>query len=227
MALTLAPWQQIHEKIILNFLSYLNKQTDQFVLKGGTALRVCYGLDRFSEDIDLDSTKQRITEIVRRYCMQNGFTYRIAKDTQSVCRCFIHYGNVPKDLKIEVSYRRKVIAPENKTKIGHIEVYTLDAIARMKADAYLGRDRLRDLYDLAFIINKHMSHLSPTTLDSVAQSVQNKGLEQFDYLIATQEDPLIDKNKLANDFLNLYDKLDINLDDSPIPIPTKSSSLER
>lgn len=216
MSENLASWQIEHEKVIANFLSYLNKQTDQFVLKGGTALRQCYGLDRFSEDIDLDCTKQRITEILRRYCAEHGFSYRLAKDTQSVCRCFLHYGDVPKDLKIEVSYRRKFIAPETKTTIHGIEVYTLDALARMKADAYLGRDRLRDLYDLAFIVNHYGESLSPSTLDSVAQSVQNKGLEQFDYLIETQEDPLINKDQLANDFLNLYQRLNINLDDSPI-----------
>lgn len=223
----LAPWQLLHEKIIQSFLFYLNKQTNQFILKGGTALRLCYGLDRFSEDIDLDATKQRITEIVRRYCLQHRFSYRIAKDTHLVCRCFIHYANVPKDLKIEVSYRRRFIAPEKTTCIGNIKVYTLDAIARMKADAYLGRDRLRDLYDLAFIINKHKEKLSPETLDSVAQSVQNKGLEQFDYLIATQADPLLDKNKLATDFLSLYEKLGLNLDDTPVLSHPQENTLER
>lgn len=32
-----------------------SSQGNPFVLKGGTALMECYGLDRFSEDIDLDS----------------------------------------------------------------------------------------------------------------------------------------------------------------------------
>jgi predicted nucleotidyltransferase component of viral defense system len=39
---------------MVSYLLLLNKRTDQFILKGGTALARCYGLDRFSEDIDLD-----------------------------------------------------------------------------------------------------------------------------------------------------------------------------
>ena len=57
-------WQTNHGNFIEAFLLFLNKQTDQFVLKGGTALSLCYGLDRFSEDIDLDGRKQDIKEIV-------------------------------------------------------------------------------------------------------------------------------------------------------------------
>ena len=59
-------WQTNHGNFIEAFLLFLNKQTDQFVLKGGTALSLCYGLDRFSEDIDLDGRKQDIKEIVKR-----------------------------------------------------------------------------------------------------------------------------------------------------------------
>lgn len=53
-------WQTNHGNFIHAFLLLLNKQTDQFVLKGGTALSLCYGLDRFSEDIDLDGRKQEL-----------------------------------------------------------------------------------------------------------------------------------------------------------------------
>ena len=41
-------WQTNHGNFIEAFLLFLNKQTDQFVIKGGTALSLCYGLDRFS-----------------------------------------------------------------------------------------------------------------------------------------------------------------------------------
>ena len=42
-------------KEFLNTLSQNNYAKDNFTLKGGTALLMCYGLDRFSTDIDLDS----------------------------------------------------------------------------------------------------------------------------------------------------------------------------
>ena len=41
-----------HIEIMRNFLTELNKETDTFILKGGTSLLLAYGLDRFSEDLD-------------------------------------------------------------------------------------------------------------------------------------------------------------------------------
>lgn len=50
-------WRPEHGKTIYSFLEYLNKRSDNFILKGGTALLTCYELDRFSEDIDLDGKR--------------------------------------------------------------------------------------------------------------------------------------------------------------------------
>lgn len=41
-----------HIEIMRNFLTELNKETDTFILKGGTSLLLAYGLDRFSEALD-------------------------------------------------------------------------------------------------------------------------------------------------------------------------------
>lgn len=38
------------------FLYAISKYSDKFSFKGGTCLRICYGLDRASEDIDFSST---------------------------------------------------------------------------------------------------------------------------------------------------------------------------
>ena len=46
-------WRDLHGKVIKEFLSYINEQTESFILKGGTALAQCYSLNRFSEDIEL------------------------------------------------------------------------------------------------------------------------------------------------------------------------------
>ncbi|MFA1821927.1 nucleotidyl transferase AbiEii/AbiGii toxin family protein [Virgibacillus oceani] len=40
-------------------LQYINKDSDQFVLKGGTGLLVGYGLDRFSKDVVLDARSKK------------------------------------------------------------------------------------------------------------------------------------------------------------------------
>lgn len=65
-------WRTEHKKVIETVLSIFNKNTDKYILKGGTALMQCYGLDRFSEDIDMDSIdtdseKYIITKVTKSY----------------------------------------------------------------------------------------------------------------------------------------------------------------
>lgn len=206
-------WRERHKDVIVSFLQYLNAQTDQFVLKGGTALMLCYGLNRFSEDVDLDGRKQDIKEIARRFCGIKGYSYGISKDTPTVRRCMIDYGFSEKNLKIEVSYRQKTIDPEDVVIIHGLQVYTIDRLAQLKASAYQNRDRIRDLFDLSFICKNYYDELSRSTKNVVRDAVANKGLEQFDFLLETQNDPLIDKDELASNFLEMHDRLGLLIDD--------------
>ena len=196
-----------HEQVISDFLRFLNRNTSNFILKGGTSLRKCYNLDRFSEDIDLDAVKENIIDAVDVFCKTQGYTYRIVKNTPFVKRCMINYGIDNRPLKVEVSYRRQFIPSEDTTCINNINVYTIDRIAQMKANAYAARDKIRDLYDITFICNHYFDKLSSTTKNIITDAVGNKGIEQFDYLVKTQNDPLIDTNKLETDFLKMFDKL--------------------
>ena len=115
-------------KEFLNTLSQNNYAKDNFTLKGGTALLMCYGLDRFSTDIDLDSTKQgNIENIVRKFC--NEHNYLIAengiKDTNYGQRFKIHYDiNEPNlFLKIETSKRTSELTNKNIVEINNIKTF--------------------------------------------------------------------------------------------------------
>ena len=44
------------------------------------------------------------------------------------------------------------------------------------------------------------------------EALERKGLEQYDILINEQSDPLIDNDKLLEDFLNAWDKIGLNFD---------------
>lgn len=206
-------WRVEHKKTIDSFLGYLNKVSEDFILKGGTALLTCYGLDRFSEDIDLDGKNTNIESIVKDFCTSNSFTYRIGKDTDTAKRYFINYGNVSKPLKVEVSFRRKQINNDETEKINGILVYDIDTLCRMKTNAYSSRDKIRDLYDITFICNNYYDRLSSQTVLQMQDALGYKGIEQFDYILKVQRDELIDENKLAADFLLMFDKLGILYDE--------------
>lgn len=200
-------WRDEHREIINNFLKFLNKKTDDFILKGGTSLLTCYNLDRFSEDIDLDAkSKRNISKIVEDFCKQNGYTYTIPKDTDTTKRFMIQYNDMKK-IKVEVSYRKTNISENEFSKINGITVYNINELCLMKSMAYSGRDKIRDLYDICFICNNYWDKLSDDVKNSIRVAIEYKGIEQFEYVIKDQKDELIDNKKLEDDFLKVYDKL--------------------
>lgn len=202
-------WQIEYEKVICDFLKYLNSISDEYILKGGTALLTCYNLDRFSEDIDLDSNnKNKIKKIVDTYCSKKNYNYRIAKDTGTTKRFFIHYGNIIHPLKIEVSFR-SLILNSDCHKINGIQVYSINKLMNLKLNAYNTRDTIRDLYDVTFIAKNYWHSLTPEIKSNLNESLHYKGLEHFDYILYTSNDKLINKDKLTVDFLDLLNKLQI------------------
>ena len=209
----MSEWRKEHRTVICNFLEKLNRQTDEYTLKGGTSLMLCYNLDRFSEDIDLDSVNpHKIKDFVKDFCEKNEFSYRVAKDTETVQRYMISYqkdSSFLKPLKVEISFRKDKFPLSNeRTKINGIAVYSVDAICKLKAEAYKNRDKIRDLYDLSFICKNYWDTLSEKTKEAVVQSVQTKGIEQFDYITKTQNDELIEYDKMLTNFLDMFHKID-------------------
>lgn len=200
-------WRVLHKQVMVQFLLYLNKCSDKYVLKGGTALMLCYNLTRFSEDIDLDVTTAdtKIKDIVLTFCRVHNIEYRIAKDTAIVKRFMLHYGGA-KPLKIEISYRSKALMSDT-ARVNGIMVYNINRLAELKAQAYLGRDKLRDLFDVTFICLGYFKLLPVATQRLIRDVVVNKGIEQVDYLTTTQHDDLIDVDILEKQFLTMWEML--------------------
>ncbi len=196
--------QRKHLDIIRRFMTYINKVSDDYILKGGTALMLCYDLDRFSEDIDLDGFSNDIENLVESFCNKYKFEYRVAEDTKTVKRYMIHY-NGYKPLKVEVSYRET--CKEDIIEIKGILVYDINRLCIMKVQAYNNRDRLRDLYDVVFIGNNYYNYLEYNVAKPLREALKYKGLDYFDYLVETQEDKLIDINKMEEGLLALMEKL--------------------
>lgn len=141
------------------------------------------------------------------HCRMNHLSYTIKKDTETVLRFMLKYDETKDPLKIEVSFRRGSIPEEDYSVVNGIAVYRIDNLANMKALAYMGRDRLRDLFDVTYIINNYYEELNPLTRSLLTEAFQYKGLEHFDYIVSQQSDPLIDAKKLQDAFLEAYNKL--------------------
>lgn len=202
--------QMRHIEIMRNFLTELNKEIDTFILKGETSLLLAYGLNRFSEDIDLDGGEQRLKGFVESYSQKHGFSLRIAKDTPTVERFMLaHDSSAQKPLKIEISYRSRSIPANTHHRVSGIEVYTIDRICQLKTGAYQRRDKIRDLYDICFICDRYFADLSESTKEQLKDALTYKGFDYFDYVTSTQDDALIDKDALAGLYRKMFEKLDL------------------
>lgn len=207
--MNLSDSQRLQKNIMYELLKFINKYDKQTtVLKGGTGLMFGYHLDRFSEDIDLDSTNTHLEKLIKEYCEIKSYSYNVKKDTPFVKRYMLEYDD-NKKIKIEISHRVKNISNNDFTNYDGIKIYNIDKLAIMKLNAYNGRDKIRDLYDVVFIFKNYKEQLPLSIIEQFKYALSYKGLEQFDYLIQTQDDELIDKDKLANDFLQIFDDLDL------------------
>ena len=201
-----------HRQAIDRLLSGINSSSNNpFVIKGGTALMKCYDLDRFSEDIDLDALRSnvpasRFFNVIDSTCIQEGYSWYEAKNTHTVCRALIDYGDDKHPLKIELSLRRPIIAPEKITIVNGILTYTSSELCKQKCAAYMSRDKIRDLFDMSFIAERYYDQLTLDAKDMLMMALEYKDMEQFDYLLRTQIDPLIDTALLEDRFLATLDK---------------------
>lgn len=140
--------KDLHLSVIDHFLVSLNLQTNRYILKGGTAL-LYHGLDRFSEDIDLDgSNSNQLKSFISRYAKSMGYSYNVKKDTPTVYKVMLNYGIGL--LKIELSLRG-VDYQRVTTSVSGIRLYTKSKILELKLFTLNGRYKLRDLYDVAYL----------------------------------------------------------------------------
>lgn len=234
-----------HLKVIKDVLRYINAKGDSpFILKGGTALSLYYSLNRFSEDIDLDApgnlkARGRFFQEIKGYCEKMGYNCRVDKNTETTQRAYIDYGKSDASLKVEVSYRRKEIPESLVRDFNGVRVYCLDEMARLKAAAYSGRDRIRDLYDVTYLCTYKYDELNESARDALRTALEYKDFEQFDYIIASQDDELIDKDQLETMFLQAFDNMGllspkrdeevsgIDLEAEELDARNASASLER
>lgn len=128
----LEQYQQERIKLIKDVLPLFG---DNFILKDGTALSLYYGLNRCSEDIDLDARTNNMNFInkLKRHKDFKSWDITIKKDTPTVFRVMINYGaNSPfgaYPLKIEVSNKNKHNLQNkilNTVKVEKVNVYDID-----------------------------------------------------------------------------------------------------
>ncbi|TEY00740.1 nucleotidyl transferase AbiEii/AbiGii toxin family protein [Campylobacter sp. US33a] len=178
--------------------------SENFILKGGTALSLFYGLNRYSEDLDFDCISQNMNFIncLKSHKNFKDWNINIKKDTDVSFKAMIdygansHLGNYP--LKVEISGRERnrlrLINDEKAfyQKIEGVNVYNIDRLVAMKINAFTGRDKSRDFFDIGFLLENYPNVFNATQLEAIIAKINYFGEEELDLLLLEE----IEEHKL-------------------------------
>jgi predicted nucleotidyltransferase component of viral defense system len=204
-------WQVVHYALMSKFLEQLFKHTNNFILKGGASLMLCYGLNRFSDNIDLDGFDSKFLDIVDKVADDlkvEGYyiSYQVTQNTDDVKQILIYYG-LTRVLKVNVSYRFQFIPTDRCTWINGMLTYKIDNIMTMKINTFSSHEKMRDLFDITYIYNNYKDNLSEVNIIALTHLLAFRGIEKLECLIKEQTDEMIDNNVLLKDFLKMYNDL--------------------
>ncbi len=151
------------EKFEIEVLEYLNskKYLDKMIFVGGTMLRLCYGLNRFSVDLDfwiikkinfdkffLDLKNFLEEKYIIKDCANKFFTILFEISSSEYHR----------NLKIEIRKEIKKIKYEKAiafSKFSNIQVLVnsidLNDMMKFKIESFLSRKEIRDCFDIEFL----------------------------------------------------------------------------
>ena len=167
----LTPEQELHERVMRAVA--IRMQSTPYVLKGGTALALLYGLDRHSEDLDFDDCGKRasIKNQVRDGLRDGGVSmsdFIHDYETWKGQRFKVHYidPDTGEDrlLRIEMSSRSEP-DPDNIVVVAGIRTYRLPVLFDQKMEAASNRVKARDLFDIGFVVATHGDRLSSDQIE--------------------------------------------------------------
>ena len=158
-----------------------SKYANKLVFIGGTSLRFCYGLDRFSEDLDFDflaNDKEILREDlnkITREISKEGIHCEIEqnfKDTDNFCK--IIFTDAAKIYKLDDPRKKiwiKIDIQKNRVKYDKelhfinrfgfyfpVHLPKKNILFSMKAVALTQRLKARDIYDFSFLMSNTQLH---------------------------------------------------------------------
>ena len=154
------------EQFELEVLEKLNskKFLNQLIFGGGTMLRLCYGLNRFSVDLDFWIIKKIDTKLlfsVLREYLSQFYTLTDSENKFYTLLFELKSKNYPRRLKIEIRKGIKKIETEKAIAYSKysntqvlLNVVALKEMMISKIKTFLERQEIRDVFDIEFLLKK-------------------------------------------------------------------------
>ncbi len=154
------------EQFELEVLEKLNskKMLSGLVFCGGTMLRLCFGLNRFSVDLDFwvikDADHKKLFKTFKEY-LGKFYSFKDSANKFNTLLFELKSKDFPRSLKIEIRKERKKITTESAiaySKYSNVQVLmkvvSLREMMRAKIEAFLERKEIRDVFDIEFLYKK-------------------------------------------------------------------------
>lgn len=155
-----------HERFELDVLDSLNsgRFLNGLVFAGGTMLRLCHGLDRYSVDLDFWTIRemnfQAVFKELGKY-LSGRYGIKDAKNKHLTMLFELRAPGYPRALKLEIRKELKKLKTEKSIAYSahsNIQVMlntpTLGEMMRAKVEAFLDRREIRDIYDIEFMFKR-------------------------------------------------------------------------
>jgi predicted nucleotidyltransferase component of viral defense system len=182
------------EQFEIEVLDKLNsgKLLHHLIFGGGTMLRLCHGLDRFSVDLDFWLPKEKAPEdlpsLLRDY-LARDYIIRDATNKFYTILLELKSPHYPRSLKIEI--RKEAKSFQTEQAIAYSRHSTLQVMVRTvslpdmmasKVNAFLERKEIRDVYDLEFLVKRGVTlKLSERQRNTMLQQIES--LSKRDYTV--------------------------------------------
>ena len=176
-----------HESFEIEVLEYLNsaKLLESLVFGGGTMLRLCHGLNRYSVDLDFWVIQKTDTE---KYFakMEKALSERYF--LTDACNKFntllfeLRAEAYPKLLKVEIrkeikncDWQEQIAYSKFSEKQVLLKAHTLDQSMTNKIAAALNRVEMRDFFDIEFLLRKgiKLPTISPGEADKLIKTISS------------------------------------------------------
>lgn len=155
-----------HEQFEIEVLNKMHdaKILNKIIFVGGTMLRLCHGLDRYSVDLDFWVARQiDTTQLFLNLKRLFDKNYRIIDSQNKFYTLLFEVDSSFYDQKLKIEIRKDIKKVKYEKSIAYsrhsniqiiLNALTLDEMMKAKIDAFLNRAEIRDVYDIEFLLKK-------------------------------------------------------------------------
>ncbi len=212
-----------HEIFEIEVLEKLknSRLLEPLVFGGGTMLRLCYELKRYSVDLDFWFIKKiPVKNYFKKFSniLEKEYEITDARIKYYTLLFEIRSGNYPKRLKIEIrkeikdcDFLERIAYSRYSNKQVILRTHTLEQTIKNKIDAILDRGEIRDGFDIEFLLRKGISlpELKTNQLSRLKERVNGFNARDFKVKLGSILESADRKYYIENRFNYLQEKIDL------------------